>query len=55
MRASEMACGSLFESPAFLVSDDHDFAASKLGKPGEHGPIVSVEFIAMKLDEFVKG
>jgi hypothetical protein len=55
MRASEMASGSLFEGSAFLVSDDHDFASSKLGEPGEHGAIIPVEFIAMKLDEFVEG
>jgi hypothetical protein len=55
MRATEMACGSLLEGSAFLVSDDHDFASPKLGKPGEHGAIIPEEFIAMKLDEFVEG
>jgi hypothetical protein len=55
MSAAKVASGSLFKRSAFLVPDDHDFTAAKLGKACEHCAVIPEELITMQFDEFIEG
>src|SRR6187399_2999076 len=54
MRAAEEAFVALFECFAFVVADDEDLVAVELGETSSKRAVVTVELVAVELDEFIE-
>ena len=51
---AEIAGGPFLVRPALFVPDDHDLALIEFGEPGQHGPVVAKQPVAVQFDKLVK-